>query len=82
MSSKRENATAFLDDYANIAATRDGGIVAYWMDMRNPPNFGIVTHSGARTSARRGKRPHVQSGGFARTRPTELVCKDEPELMS
>ena len=29
------NATAFLGDYSNIAATADGGVVAYWTDMRN-----------------------------------------------
>ncbi|HEU5211591.1 MAG TPA: sialidase family protein, partial [Gaiellaceae bacterium] len=40
------NATAFLGDYANIAATPDGGVVAYWTDMRNPANFGGVTRSG------------------------------------
>jgi hypothetical protein len=40
------NATAFLGDYANIATTPDGGVVAYWTDMRNPANFGGVTRSG------------------------------------
>jgi hypothetical protein len=28
------------------AATPDGGVVAYWTDMRNPANFGGVTRSG------------------------------------
>ena len=27
-------ATTFLGDYSNIAATPDGGVVAYWTDMR------------------------------------------------
>jgi len=40
------NATAFLGDYANIAATPDGGVAAYWTDMRNSANFGGVTGSG------------------------------------
>lgn len=32
--------TEFLGDYSNIAATPDGGVVAYWTDMRNTVNFG------------------------------------------
>ena len=32
-------ATAFLGDYSNIAATADGGVVAYWTDMRNLSTF-------------------------------------------
>lgn len=33
------NATAFLGDYSNIAATPSGGVVAYWTDMRNQACF-------------------------------------------
>jgi hypothetical protein len=40
------NATAFLGDYSNIAATPTGGVVAYWTDMRNPVTFGGVTRQG------------------------------------
>jgi hypothetical protein len=29
------NATAFLGDYSNIAALPNGGVAAYWTDMRN-----------------------------------------------
>jgi hypothetical protein len=32
-------ATTFLGDYSNIAATADGGVVAYWTDMRNLATF-------------------------------------------
>src|SRR5262249_3272942 len=32
-------ATSFLGDYSNIAATPDGGVVAYWTDMRNQATF-------------------------------------------
>jgi hypothetical protein len=32
-------ATSFLGDYSNIAATADGGVVAYWTDMRNLSTF-------------------------------------------
>jgi hypothetical protein len=39
-------ATAFLGDYSNIAATPDGGVVAYWTDMRNSVTFGGVTGHG------------------------------------
>jgi hypothetical protein len=39
-------ATSFLGDYSNIAATPDGGVVAYWTDMRNPATFGTRTASG------------------------------------
>jgi hypothetical protein len=45
MSSKRER-DRVLGDYANIAATPDGGVVAYSTDTRNPSNFGGVTRSG------------------------------------
>lgn len=31
--------TRFLGDYSNIAATSDGGVVAYWTDMRNKVSF-------------------------------------------
>ena len=49
------NATAFLGDYGNIAATADGGVVAYWTDMRTSATFAGITRSGedaffARTS--------------------------------
>jgi hypothetical protein len=40
------NATAFLGDYSNIAATADGGVVAYWTDMRNSATFAGITRSG------------------------------------
>ncbi len=40
------NATAFLGDYSNIAATSAGGVVAYWTDMRNPATLGGVTRQG------------------------------------
>jgi hypothetical protein len=33
------NATRFLGDYSNIAATPSGGVVAYWTDMRNQACF-------------------------------------------
>jgi len=33
------NATRFLGDYSNIAATPSGGVVAYWTDMREPTCF-------------------------------------------
>jgi hypothetical protein len=34
------NATGFLGDYSNIAATPSGGVVAYWTDLRNQACFG------------------------------------------
>ncbi len=40
------NATAFLGDYGNIAATADGGVVAYWTDLREPSSFAGVTRTG------------------------------------
>jgi hypothetical protein len=40
------NATAFLGDYSNIAATADGGVVGYWTDMRNNVTFAGVTRKG------------------------------------
>jgi hypothetical protein len=40
------HATAFLGDYSNIAATADGGIVAYWTDMRNDATFAGITRKG------------------------------------
>jgi hypothetical protein len=40
------SATAFLGDYSNIAATPDGGIVAYWTDMRNDATFAGTTGHG------------------------------------
>jgi hypothetical protein len=39
-------ATAFLGDYSNIAATSDGGVVAYWTDMRNDVPFAGRTGHG------------------------------------
>jgi hypothetical protein len=39
-------ATSFLGDYSNIAATRDGGVVALWTDMRNLTTFAGRTGSG------------------------------------
>jgi hypothetical protein len=39
-------ATAFLGDYSNIAATSDGGVVAYWTDMRNDATFAGRTGHG------------------------------------
>jgi len=39
-------ATTFLGDYSNIAATPDGGIVAYWTDLRENATFAGVTRSG------------------------------------
>jgi hypothetical protein len=39
-------ATAFLGDYSNIAATPDGGVVAYWTDMRNDAVFAGRTGHG------------------------------------
>jgi hypothetical protein len=39
-------ATSFLGDYSNIAATSDGGVVAYWTDMRNDATFGSRTGHG------------------------------------
>lgn len=40
------NATAFIGDYSNIAATSDGGVVAYWTDMREDSTFAGVTRKG------------------------------------
>ncbi|MGZ4352183.1 MAG: hypothetical protein ACXVZ4_01440, partial [Gaiellaceae bacterium] len=40
------NASAFIGDYSNIAATADGGVVSYWTDMRNPSCFAGVCRSG------------------------------------
>jgi len=39
-------ATTFLGDYSNIAATPDGGVVAYWTDMREDATFAGVTRKG------------------------------------
>lgn len=39
-------ATTFLGDYSNIAATKDGGVVAYWTDMRNDLTFAGRTGHG------------------------------------
>ena len=38
--------TRFLGDYSGIAATPDGGVVAYWCDMRNTVRFGVRTGAG------------------------------------
>ena len=40
------HATSFLGDYSNIAATADGGVVAYWTDMRNTACFAGTCRSG------------------------------------
>ncbi len=40
------HATAFLGDYSNIAATSDGGVVAYWTDMRSNVTFNGITRKG------------------------------------
>ena len=47
-------ATAFLGDYSNIAATADGGVVAYWTDMRNDATFA-------------GRTGHGEDAFFAKT---------------
>ncbi len=39
-------ATTFLGDYSNIAATPDGGVVAYWTDMREDTTFAGATRKG------------------------------------
>jgi hypothetical protein len=36
----------FLGDYSNIASDQDGGIVAYWTDLRNTVSFGGRTGAG------------------------------------
>ncbi len=47
--------TSFLGDYSNIAATADGGVVAYWTDLRNEVTFA-------------GRTGHGQDAYFARSR--------------
>jgi hypothetical protein len=37
------DATTFLGDYSNIAATPDGGVVAVWTDLRNDVEFAGFT---------------------------------------
>ncbi len=49
-------ATSFLGDYSNIAATADGGVVAYWTDMRNDVTFA-------------GRTGHAEDGYFAKIAP-------------
>jgi hypothetical protein len=39
-------ATTFIGDYATIAATPSGGVVAYWTDLREPATFAGLTKSG------------------------------------
>jgi hypothetical protein len=39
-------ATSFIGDYSNIAATRDGHVVAYWTDLRNSVTFAGSTGHG------------------------------------
>jgi hypothetical protein len=39
-------ATSFLGDYSNIAATADGGVVAYWTDLRTEVTFAGRTGHG------------------------------------
>lgn len=46
VNAKFPHATAFLGDYSNIAATADGGVVAYWTDMREDATFAGVTRKG------------------------------------
>ena len=46
MNSGFPRATAFLGDYSNIAATKNGGVVALWTDMRNQTTFAGRTGSG------------------------------------
>jgi hypothetical protein len=41
------NATAFIGDYSNIAATPTGGVVAYWTDLRNDVTFAGATAKGS-----------------------------------
>jgi hypothetical protein len=40
------NPTDFLGDYSNIASDQNGGIVAYWTDLRNTVTFGARTGAG------------------------------------
>ncbi len=40
------HATSFLGDYSGIAATADGGVVAFWTDMREDATFAGVTRKG------------------------------------
>lgn len=49
-------ATSFLGDYSNIAPTPDGGVVAYWTDMRNDASFA-------------GRTGHGEDAYFARVAP-------------
>jgi hypothetical protein len=49
-------ATAFLGDYSNIAATSDGGVVAYWTDMRDDVTFA-------------GRTGHDENAYFAKIAP-------------
>jgi hypothetical protein len=39
-------ATTFLGDYSTIAVKPNGGVVAYWTDLRNPATFGSRTGHG------------------------------------
>lgn len=39
-------ANGFIGDYSNIAATADGGVVAYWTDLRNDVTFAGLTRKG------------------------------------
>ncbi len=39
-------ATTFLGDYSNIAVKPNGGVVAYWTDLRNPATFAGRTRQG------------------------------------
>jgi hypothetical protein len=41
------NATAFIGDYSNIAATPSGGVVAYWTDLREQACFAGVCRHGS-----------------------------------
>jgi hypothetical protein len=46
VNSSFRRANAFIGDYSNIAATRGGGVVAYWTDLRNDVTFAGVTAKG------------------------------------
>jgi len=40
------HASAFIGDYSGIAATPDGGVIAFWTDLTQPATFAGVTRSG------------------------------------
>jgi hypothetical protein len=53
LNAKYPFATSFLGDYSNIAPTANGGVVAYWTDLRNDVTFA-------------GRTGHGQDAYFAR----------------